>query len=81
MLILLHVCNFVQKSFSFQSLSGSLRCVTNHLQKKFWKNSNYSLSYGYQHCQGPVGEKSELVAEAGGHGDGGFFEISFAGGL
>ena len=33
MLILLHVCNFVQKSF--QSLSGSLRCVTNHLQKKF----------------------------------------------
>lgn len=77
MWILLHFCNFDQKSF--QSLSGSLRCATNHMQKKFWENSNYIPSYG--HCQGPVGEEGKLAMEAGDFGDGGLLKISFPGSL
>ena len=55
--------NFDDRCLLF--ISGGPRDVPNHIEKKFRKKSNYSLSYGYQHPQEHDGVEGKYVFEAG----------------
>ena len=65
----------------FQLLYITPKTIPKHVEKKFWKNLNYSLSYGYQHPQDHDGVEGKYVLEAGDLVDWDFSKFSFLPGL